>query len=51
MNTPNTMHTGPFIPYDWRGFNFFAQLDEPQVDAGGGTGKGPCCRSPVNAPW
>lgn len=32
--TPNTVYNGPFIQYDWRGFNFFAQLDEPQVDAG-----------------
>jgi len=34
MNTPNTVYNGPFITHDWRGFNFFAQLDEPQVDAG-----------------
>jgi hypothetical protein len=34
MNTPNTVYNGPFIAHDWRGFNFFAQLDEPQVDAG-----------------
>ena len=34
MNAPNTVYTGVFIPYDWRGFNFFTHLDEPQVDAG-----------------
>jgi hypothetical protein len=34
MNTPNTIYTGPFLNYDWRGFNFFAQLDEAQLDAG-----------------
>jgi hypothetical protein len=34
MNTPNTVYTGPFLTYDWRGHNYFAQLDEAQVDAG-----------------
>lgn len=34
MHTPNTIYTGPFINYDWRGFSYFAQLDEAQVDAG-----------------
>ena len=34
MNTPNTVYTGSFLQYEWRGFNFFAQLDEAQVDAG-----------------
>ena len=34
MNTPNTIYNGPFITYDWRGSQHFAQLDEPQVDAG-----------------
>jgi len=34
MNTPNTIYTGPFINYDWRGFSYFAQPDEAQVDAG-----------------
>jgi len=34
MNTPNTIYTGPFINHDWRGFSYFAQLDEAQVDAG-----------------
>ena len=32
--TPNTVYTGPFFAFDWRGFHFFAQLDEAQVDAG-----------------
>ena len=34
MQTPNTVYTGAFLTYEWRGFDFFAQLDEPQVDAG-----------------
>ncbi|HYK05961.1 MAG TPA: N-acetylmuramoyl-L-alanine amidase [Thermoanaerobaculia bacterium] len=34
MNTPNTVYTGPVLSHEWRGFNFFAQLDEAQVDAG-----------------
>jgi hypothetical protein len=34
MNTPNTVYNGPFIAHDWRGFGYFAQLDEPQLDAG-----------------
>ncbi len=34
MNTPNTVYNGPFINYDWRGFGYFAQMDEAQVDAG-----------------
>ena len=34
MNTPNTVYNGPFIAHDWRGFSYFAQLDEAQVDAG-----------------
>jgi hypothetical protein len=34
MNTPNTLYKGSFLPHEWRGFNFFAQLDEAQVDAG-----------------
>src|SRR6476619_4975147 len=28
MNTPNTVYTGPFIAHDWRGFGYFAQMDE-----------------------
>ena len=34
MNTPNTVYTGPFLTYPWRGWRHFAQLDEAQVDAG-----------------
>jgi len=34
MNIPNTVYTGPFRNYDWRGHSYFAQLDETQVDAG-----------------
>ncbi|HJQ38511.1 MAG TPA: N-acetylmuramoyl-L-alanine amidase [Thermoanaerobaculia bacterium] len=34
MNTPNTLYTGPFFHYGWRGHSYFAQLDEAQVDAG-----------------
>jgi hypothetical protein len=34
MNTPNTVYTGPFFAFDWRDYNYFAQLDEAQVDAG-----------------
>jgi len=34
MSTPNTVYTGPFFSYDWRGHGYFAQLDEAQVDAG-----------------
>ena len=34
MNTPNTVYTGPFLNYDWRGYSYFAQLDEVQVNAG-----------------
>lgn len=34
MNTPNTRYTGESINYHWRGFSYFAQLDEAQVDAG-----------------
>ncbi|HEX7809610.1 MAG TPA: N-acetylmuramoyl-L-alanine amidase [Thermoanaerobaculia bacterium] len=34
MNTPNTVYNGPFIAHDWRGFGYFAQLDEAQLDAG-----------------
>jgi hypothetical protein len=34
MNTPNTRYTGSFVSHQWRGFDFFAQLDEAQVDAG-----------------
>jgi len=34
MTTPNTVYTGPFLTYDWRGHSHFAQLDEAQVDAG-----------------
>jgi N-acetylmuramoyl-L-alanine amidase len=32
--TPNTVYTGPLLTHAWRGFDFFAQLDEVQVDAG-----------------
>jgi hypothetical protein len=32
--TPNTLYTGPLLAQKWRGFDLFAQLDEPQVDAG-----------------
>ena len=32
--TPNTLYTGPFLSFDWRGSQFFAALDEIQVDAG-----------------
>lgn len=28
---PNTVYNGPFIAYDWRGFGYFARLDEPQL--------------------
>jgi len=34
METPNTVYKGPFITEKWRDYDFFAQLDEPQVDAG-----------------
>lgn len=34
MSTPNTVYTGPFLTYQWRGHHHFAQLDEAQVDAG-----------------
>lgn len=34
MKTPNTVYTGSFLSYKWRGFKFHAQLDEAQVDAG-----------------
>jgi len=33
MNTPNTVYNGPFLTHEWRGFNFFAQPDEAQIDA------------------
>jgi hypothetical protein len=33
MNTPNTVYNGPFLTYQWRGFQHFAQVDEAQVDA------------------
>jgi hypothetical protein len=32
--TPHTVYTGPLLAHHWRGFDFFAQLDEAQVDAG-----------------
>jgi N-acetylmuramoyl-L-alanine amidase len=31
---PNTRYTGPTFAQEWRGANYFAQLDELQVDAG-----------------
>jgi len=31
---PGTVYTGPLLAHAWRGFDFFAQLDEEQVDAG-----------------
>ena len=31
MNTPNTIYTGPFFAYDWRDFQFFAQMDEART--------------------
>jgi hypothetical protein len=34
MNTPNTRYTGESINFDCRGFSYFAQMDEAQVDAG-----------------
>jgi hypothetical protein len=34
MNSPNTLYDGPFLTHDWRGSQYFAQLDEAQVDAG-----------------
>jgi hypothetical protein len=34
MHTPNTVYGGPYLTEDWRGFRYFAQLDEGQVDAG-----------------
>jgi hypothetical protein len=34
MDTPNTIYTGPVLIQEWRGFDYFAQLDEAQVDAG-----------------
>lgn len=34
VETPNTVYTGPFVAQKWRGGQFFAQLDEAQVDAG-----------------
>ena len=33
MHTPNTVYTGPFINYEWRGHSYFAQPDEAQIDA------------------
>jgi len=34
MNTPNTVYNGPFLRYNRRRSQYFAQLDEAQVDAG-----------------
>ena len=34
IETPNTIYNGPFVAYKWRGAEFFAQLDEAQIDAG-----------------
>ena len=34
MNNANAIYTGPLLSHDWRGSSYFAQLDEPQVDAG-----------------
>lgn len=33
MNTPDTVYTGLHFAADWREGNFFAELDELQVDA------------------
>jgi hypothetical protein len=34
MNTPNTIYTGHHFAAEWRDGNYFAELDEAQVDAG-----------------
>jgi len=34
MNTPNTIYTGQHFAAEWRDGNYFAELDEAQVDAG-----------------
>lgn len=31
--TPQTVYTGPFVDYHWRGHRYFAQPDPEQVDA------------------
>jgi hypothetical protein len=34
MNTPNTVYTGLHFAAEWRERNYFAELDEAQIDAG-----------------
>jgi len=34
MNTPNTVYTGASFRCEWRGYQYFSQVDEEQVDAG-----------------
>ena len=33
FNTPNTVYTGRYLSQDWRDYHYFADFDEPQIDA------------------